>query len=358
MSTKEIIKNAIQTMTPEQKAQNLNSLLYIKTLAAQSSADISSWDINKIFGAEGDPMNLISDKREINKRFLDAFEKAKLKAEKKAEKNPEELDTNKLLNIATLKTAVAAAAKAARTNQIVEQQRQLTENERQMVNKLTEYNRYHDAVLQGRQTIRNLENATDDTSVYDKCFADIQKLIDTKMWINPVFENGFLYLNTSTNIMLQDINKTANVNINLDFGQLAVRINVNQGFNINVIPYKNNIIYNNCWHPHIYNDARPCWGEANTVAMKAIANLEIAKALELLHAILNNYNKDSPITRLADFKLHGVKMGRVAENIKHPDKRKPPKAVTAGIEQAVENVGAVLGQAIIPAVTPVTNDAY
>lgn len=357
MSTKEKMENAIQTMTPEQKAQNLNSLLYIKTLAAQSSADISSWDINKIFGVEGDDMNLISDKREINKRFLDAFEKAKIKAEKKAEKNPQEQEINKLLNIATLKTAVEEAAKNARKTQIAEQQRQLTENERVMNNKLTEYNRYHDAVLLCRQNIRNLENTSDDTSVYDKCFADIQKLIDTKMWVNPVFENGYLYLNTSTSIMLQEINKAANININLDFGQLAVRINVAQGFNINVIPYKNNIVVNNCWHPHVYNDARPCWGEANTVAMKAIANLEIAKALELLHAILNNYNKDSPITRLADFKLNGVKMGRVAENIKHPDKRKPPKPV-APQEQPLENVGAVLGQAIVPATIPITTDGY
>lgn len=358
MSVKEKMEHAIQTMTPEQKAQNLNTILYIKTLAAQSSADISSWDINKIFGVEGDDMNLVSDKREINKRFLDAFEKAKKKDEKKAEKLTEEAELNKLLNIGALKTAVAEAAKTARKTQIANEQRQLAENERVMVNKLTEYNRLHDAVLLGRQNIRNLENTNDDTSIYDKCFADIQKLIDSKMWVNPVYDNGFLYLNTSTSIMLQEINKAANVNINLDFGQLAVRINVTQGFNMTVIPYKNNITFNNAWHPHVYTDGRVCWGEANTVAMKAIANLEIAKALELLHAILNNYNKDSPITRLADFKLSGIKMGRVAEHIKHPDKRKPPKAVTAPIEQAVENVGALLEQAIVPAITPQTNDGY
>jgi hypothetical protein len=137
--------------------------------------------------------------------------------------------------------------------------------------------------------------------------------------------------------MLHEVNKTANLDLHIDLGQLAVRIDVQNNLGFTVIPYKNNITVDGYFHPHVRPEGAICWGEASTAAMKNIANLELEKALRLLHSLLNSYNGASPYVQLGRFKVDGNKLTRVADHLKHPDKRKKAKEEgIPGIATAVD----------------------
>jgi hypothetical protein len=321
--TKEL-KSQIASMTPEQKAANLSALTYIKTLAAQSNVNIYDWNLLEIFAQE-DGINLLLDKKVLNSRFFDQLEKVKKQPKKK-----EEVDTNNLLNIEIVKTAFVEAAKVVRQNEI----NQIKNNLYTYEDSVRRSQNALDAALrtynEATRKITALEQVTDVDGKYIQTLKGIQKIIDEQLWVNPVFENGFLYLNTNTNIMLQEVNKQAKLDLHIDMGQLAVRININEGMRFEVIPYRNNLSVGGFYHPHIQSYGSICWGEASTAAMKAIANLDLEKALRLLHAILNSYNGGSPYMQLARFKLEGHKMTRVADNLKHPDKRRKLKDEDAG----------------------------
>jgi hypothetical protein len=339
-STKEI-KSLIASLTPEQKAVNISALTYIKTLASQSNVNIYDWNLLEIFTQE-DGINLVSDKKLLNKRFFDHL--AKIKSQPKPVVNTVQTQTS-ALEVEVIKDAFVKAAKNVRNREIQSLKDQLWSQEdavRRSQQVLDESCRLYTTTM---TKIHALEQVTDVDVKYVNALKGIQKLVSEELWVNPVFENGYLYLNTNTNIMLHNVNKTANLDLHVDLGQLAVRININSGFNFEVIPYRNNLMVESHYHPHVRNDAHICWGEAQTVAYKNIANIELEKALRLLHNLLNSYNPGSPYKSLDRFKVDGTKLTRVAEHLKHPDKRKKKDEVepTMPVPPAVTNGTGITG---------------
>lgn len=311
------IKSQIVSMTPEQKASNLSALTYIKGLASQANVNIYDWNVLEIFAQE-DGVNLILDKKVINARFFDHLEKIK-KQPKQEEIN------NNLLNIEAVKKAFVESAKRSREAELNNLKNSLYDFENNMRRAQQTLDSAVRNFLDHNKKIVALEQVTDIDAKYLLALKGIQKLIDEHIWVNPVCDGGYLYLNTNTNIMLKETNRQASLDLNIDLGQLAVRINIANGMGFEVIPYRNNLSVDGFYHPHIQSYGGICWGEAQTTAMKAIANMDFEKALRLLHAILYSYNAASPYVPLARFKLDGSKLTRIGENLKHPDKRKKPK---------------------------------
>jgi hypothetical protein len=318
-------KALLASMTAEQKAFNITALTYIKTLASSSNVNIYDWDLLEVFAQEPGGVNLVTDKKIINKRFFDQLDKIK-KAPKEAKKveTPEEIEAA-TLEVEKIKKAFIDAAKLVRQTEIQNLKNNLWTLEDQIRRTQQAYDLSLRQFNESYTKINALEQVADIDTKYLKALEGIQKVIDEGIWINPVYENGYLYLNTKTNIMLHDVNKAANLDLHIDFGQLAVRININNHMRFEVIPYKNNISVESHYHPHVQPAGGICWGEASTASAKNIANLELDKALRLLHALLNSYNPGSPYRPMARFKIEGTKLSRIAEGLKHPDKRKKEK---------------------------------
>lgn len=339
-SKTETLKNKISEMTAEEKATNISILNYIKTIASSVNTDISKWNILKIFGKEEGSFNLISDKKEINKRFFEQYNKIKEES-KEAKKESSKEDTQEaqdtILNNPVVMEAIVQNAKRSRSALITHYKNNAEYSLAEMQRLLNSANIKQNEYLSSMQKCKELENVQDDVSAYKKCFEKVQDLIKEKLWVNPVFEASTkcLYLNTNANIMLHEVNKAANLDLHVDLGQLAVKIDFTNGFKFTVIPYKNNIELNGYYHPHIQHGSI-CWGEAQTMATKHIANLDLDKALRLLHALLNSYNPGSPYVRLAELKLNGKKYGRTPEDLKHPDKRRKSSSDKEETTTAVE----------------------
>lgn len=321
-STAKEMKALIMAMTPEQKAANLSALNYVRTLASSANINISEWNILSIFGKE-DGINLNTDKKSLNKLFFEKLEKVKQEA-KEAALKPEVIQSQ-ALEVEKIKKAFVEAAKRIRSAEI----NTLKNNVYQHEDNMRRAQATLDQALKAYQDINNkinaLEQVTDVDTKYVQALAGVERVIAAGLWVNPVYEDGFLYLNTKSNVMLHEINKTAKLELHVDLGQLAVRINVASNMHFDVIPYKNNLAVASYYHPHVRTEGQICWGEAQTAAMKHIANLDLEKALTLLHSLINSYNPGSPYMPLARFKTEGNKMSRVSESIKHPEKKKKPE---------------------------------
>lgn len=319
-------------MTAEQKAANLNSLAYIKTLASSNNVNIAEWNILSLF-SQADGVNLFTDKKALNKIFFEQLEK--VKKQKKEEQNKPEVIQNVQLQVEKIKGAFIEAAKKVRATEIQTLRNNLYYQEDAVKKASQNLDVALKAYNDSQRKIMSLEQVTDVDQKYLDTLKGIQKVIAEEIWVNPVYENGYLYLNTNTSVMLHETNKLANLDLHVDVGQLAVRINIAGGMNFEVIPYKNNITVGGYFHPHVRPEGGICWGEAQTAAMKNIANLELDKALRLLHALLNSYNGGSPYMQLARLKSEGQKMTRVPDNVKHPDKRKTPEVANTPASVAV-----------------------
>jgi hypothetical protein len=319
--------------TAEEKARNFTAYTYIKTLAATTITDISGWDVLKVFGAEDG--HLVTDKKELNKLFFDYLMKVKEKTKKKiqeleklkasqasqdaVEKATSEELSDEEKSLAQL-DLVATQLTSTVTNLRSQEERAAEEHLNYCVRNLEQS--YKNVELQHNQVgaaqIKYLSMKKDPKEIAASIRQQLRTIVTKGIWVNPVFVGNHLYLNTPTNIILSHVNKAANVNISLDVGQVAVKINMNSGFAMSVIPYKENISfdkkdsggygYREFFHPHVNNTGAICWGNASDTYIKMIKNFDLDKALILLHALLNSYSETAPYVLLTELKAHHKKL--------------------------------------------------
>jgi len=335
MTTQNSLKELISNMSAEQKAENLKTLQYIKTIANSSNTDISNWDILKIF-MQPDGAKLISDKQKLNKLFFEYLPKAKEEFKQVAQ---EENETTEL-NTASLLGVFKGNATRIRAELVRKKESDVYSCKSRMEGYWQNYLVQQRSFVEMTQELNLLKVKEEDLSSYNKVIDGIKKVISDGLFINPVFEDGCLYLNTKSNIILRHVNKQANLDVLLDIGQLAVKINTKESFNFSVIPYKNNIVGNSgYYHPHIRSDSGICWGEAQNLASQQVANLELDKALRLLHALLNSYNPASPYTVIQTLRAEAKKINyaTLAGNLRHPDLLKQSKIKTVATNKEVSD---------------------
>lgn len=351
MATKKKLDTFLEGLsTAEDKARNFTSFNYIKTLAATTITDISAWDVLKVFG--GEDGHLVTDKKELNKLFFNHLAKVKEKTKKKIQE------------LEKLKASVETQAEAEKAiaEEMTDQEKSLAQLElmsAQLTTTVSNIRTQEERIAEDQLNycVRNLEASYRNIEAQHKQVGDAQlkflslkkdpkevangikqqlrNIVSKGVWVNPVFQGQFLYLNTPTNIILSHVNKAANVNITLDVGQVAVKIHVNHGFSMQVIPYKENIAFNKkdsngyvfreFFHPHVNNSGSICWGNASDTYIKMIKNFELDKSLILLHALLHSYSETAPYVLLSELKAHHKKLNFVefqainGSGMIHPD---------------------------------------
>jgi len=295
----------------EQKTNYNHALDYIKQLASLSGTNIIAWNILEVFGT-GEDNAILTDKSQINKKF---FEKVNSIRSRKSTKIAE---LNKIPELVK-----------ALDNQI---ERVLKEKKRSYQGKinscLDEVKRLHTKMES------NLQQATkfgielsrmngDDPSGLLK--EEIAETLSQGYWINPVVEDNHLYLNTKSNVVISYINKQAKVDVELDVGQLAVKINLDT-FEMWVIPYKKNISsQSRFFHPHVNANGSICWGDALSQVSQWRTELKLGSMLRMLYSLLYNYNSSNPYIDIVRLKNENKNYGRVALHLMHPDKKRKPK---------------------------------
>jgi hypothetical protein len=312
MATVNTIEKQFEGMTDEQKKANFKSLNYIKLLASTTNTNIARWDVLSLFGS-GDGANLLADKKAINKIFFSKLEKI-------AEKN-----SDSVVDI-ELPAEITKAIEEGFKENIEARKQKIRSDIDGHLHYVTDYqsrlNRTMSAVVALRKQIAQLDTSKDPVMDIKR---EVQDVLKEGVWVNPVIHEGHLYLNTGANIVLTLKNKSSGQDTTLDLGQLAVKISLSD-FHMRVIPYKNNIKYGNYgpsfFHPHVNSNGEICWGNAYDTALGSLQLFQLGKALRLLHAVLTQYNDESPYVHLYDLASNHSKYGRISSDLLHPDRRR------------------------------------
>lgn len=289
-----------------QKA-NLKALEYIKFLAARTNTDIKSVNPFEAFGVDGaEEETLITDRREIGKIFLSQLEEKQDERETAGLENMPEL-------VSALKERVAAT--------LDQKKRTLERNIRSNLSRANTYQQRVDEELnqlaQQRVELMNLNGEDPSEFVLD----EVSAVLKEGYWVNPVYEDGFLYLNTKNHVVCKHTNKQTKVDITVDMGQLAVKVCLNS-FQMWVIPYKNNIRARGHYHPNVNRSGGICWGTGVERVSNWRSELKIGACLKLLFSLLQNYAPDGgPYVPIEFFNNEGKKYGRVSVGLQHPEKK-------------------------------------
>jgi hypothetical protein len=314
MATVNTITANFDSMTPEQKKANLQALSYIKQLASSTNTQISRWDILASFGS-GEGANLLTDKKAINKIFF-------AKLEKLVEKTAGDIAL--VDDLPELSSALENGFKVS-----IENQKRLIENEMRTINEsiIASHRALDERIAKLVDTSKRLHFITKNTDPLGEIKKEINEVLRSGCWVNPVILGNQLYLNTKVNIILTFKNPAAGYDITQDFGQLSVRVDLDT-FKMNVIPYKNNIHYPRYgesmghYHPHVQYVGSICWGTGQETMVKLVKDFKIGKALELLYAVLTNYNDGNPYVHLSNFRDNGRKITAdiIPLSLRHPEK--------------------------------------
>jgi hypothetical protein len=290
---------------------NLKSLEYIQFMASRTNTDIKKWNIWEMFGAPDAEKTLLADKREVGKVFFEFLEKASAKKEKKSflDEMPELLQ----------------ALQGRIEGQLTEHKNVLKRSIRTHVSRADDYYEYIKRELKAMVKCRIELEALEGGDPLANIRNGLDEVLSEGYWINPIFDGGFLYLNTASNIINTYKKKSAGVDISVDLGQFAVKIDLNS-FAMWVIPYKNNLrSVSNHYHPHVSTNGRICWGDGSDQVHRWTSQLDLGSVLKLLYSLLHNYSDHAPYCHLNAFKDNSKKYGRIAEGLKHPDRRKKVK---------------------------------
>lgn len=337
------VQKEISLQPPNLRKANEKALEYIQFMASRTNTDIKSWDVFDTFGGPPEPVEggtprrtLLTDKREIGKVFFELIEKAK---EKKKEQKKSALDEMpQLLEALQHRVEAQLEGRKATIKRTIRQHIGNAENYH------TRMRREHADMLKLTYELTTLEGG----DTVDIIRQELDECLKEGYWINPIFENGLLYLNTATNIINTHKNKRANVDISVDLGQFAVKIDLNS-FAMWVIPYKNNLRARSYYHPHVSTNGRICWGDGSDQLHNWTSQFKIGSILKLLYSLLHNYSDSAPYCHLYCFKEEAKKYGRIAEALKHPDRRQKKKKATPNLEKLSSGNGTSSEEVVLEA---------
>ena len=313
----------------ELRTANLKALNHIKWLASKTKLDIKSLDIFKVFAKADSETSLIDDKRKINDKFMALYETLRAKAEKSNAKKDDSVSLEDLdgLKEAITKNLMSFAGR---------RKSELEQNLRNYMQRSKDYQARADSeILNVMKTRAELLTLVEPST--DPIFKDLNEVLEAGYWTNPVMDGQFLYLNTASNIIITHQKKKAAMEVSVDLGKLSVRLNM-RNFGLEVIPYKDNRRCQNHYHPNVTPDGGICWGNGQDRRIEWMSQLQVGKVLELLYTMLTHYSPDNPYVPIEAFNTNSAKYGRIADHIKHPDrKKKAEKKVKAEEVKADES---------------------
>lgn len=114
----------------------------------------------------------------------------------------------------------------------------------------------------------------------------LKAIIDDGFWGNPILEKGILTLETTNDVICQDLDKITKLKKNL--GKYRAQLDLN---NLR-LKVKNMKTHRHTWlnHPYVSQDGNVCWGNATGVAAGLLREQKIDKLFKLLSGLLTSHS--------------------------------------------------------------------
>lgn len=261
------------------------ALEYIEELASKTQTDVGSWDLQAVFNKDENNRachgDIVTDKRQINKRFFEHREKL--------EKGPigfsEEIKKQVENGFARWPKQIDALKQA-----LTDRRRRYTEQTRYAEEAATNYVGLMRALERAEQgdvpnLAENLEAALKEQSFFK--FVGI--------------ESDYLRFETVADTILIEKNPAAGLDLRVNVGTFVLYIGLN-GLTPSIEPLENNIRYNHVFHPHVSNEGDICFGKAQARVLTARAEGDFKTILQMVAHILSSYSPEGgPYVSLQSF---------------------------------------------------------
>jgi hypothetical protein len=300
MLFKDILSNNFRVfsrMSEDEYKRNVATVNYIVTMAGNIGVDVSSWDCQALFSANG--ANKLLEKRHlINEIFFREVERIK---------SLEQAPVDDTFDISRVIRHVDAQIKRAKQNLIgaVEQSiedtmRNIRDSENRLIEYYTKLNKFC--------TERDIYKGRVLTSLH----ADLS-VVNTprSAWRIKEVTNSAIIFETKNDIVLSHNDHNAGMNIAVNFGKASVEwrmadrlivMNTELYVRLKARPEG----FGGTRHAHVSSGGTPCWGTIAGSANEALREFNVQRILHWCMLLLNNYNAESAYTSLATFHLHSL----------------------------------------------------
>ena len=307
MNIKEVIDCGRYTIFSKMGDENRNKHVmivnYIDQIASASSIDIGEWNIFELFGA-GKGNNLITDRREINRRFFAKFR------EEKSNKPQEELSIEaaiqeRLNNLARGIMERKLSDLAGRKDYEMRAAKRLST---QMTQKISE-------AFKLDQQIRIMANQQVDIG------AQIATIVAEGFWkYEAITEDNVLKMVTTGDVVCNHINKAAGIDVRVNLGKFRAKLYINdmELTAESVVPYEQNIFRQADLphHPHVNGSI--CWGRSQNTVIELLAACELVEVFRIFANLLCDYNDENPYAALVSYQ-RVIEQNAKGEKLRNPD---------------------------------------
>lgn len=307
MNLREVIRSGYKPfsrMGAEKQKAHILAVQYIELLATQTSTKMEPWNLLDVFGI-GKGNEIVTDKKEINKKFFEKLEEIKSKT-----------------------PAEAFALEQRISTQIDELSREFSNREVNQLKKSRDnaINAAVSAFDRAQSLLADARRYEQQLMSYERrestIAGQISQIAQESFWEFHQLYGENVDLITKSDVILTHKNSAAGVDLRVNMGKFAARLNL-KTMNLLVYTFEGNLNLGGFYHPHIYTNGSICWGNASSTAALKLPKGEVADIFRLLASVLVNYNDGNPYRSLAEFQ-------KIAE------KDAPPKDAPAPLPPEME----------------------
>lgn len=266
-------------LSEPKRSEQVDAVKYIQMIAATSGIDISRWDCQDVFGDGKGVSSIITDKKQINKKFFERCDE--LRRESPVQEVYESVDELSKRNIDEISKRYMLDVAARVENDITA-----------MLRRAKEYYDSAESVLR-EAAQRRASISSCPAQRPPSLGTQIQEVSNSSQWVYIGLRGDSVVFRTRNDVILKHKNQAAGIDVTVNFGKFDVLYSL-ETFLVKVKPVENNIFVHDYYHPHVNYAGAVCWGSASDTVSKALSNLNFTQVMTILASVLNSYNADNP----------------------------------------------------------------
>lgn len=287
MNIKEVVDCGRYTifsrMGEDSRNKHIMIVNYIDQIASASSIDISDWNLFSIFG-RGRGNHLITDKRDINRRFFAKFREIQ-----------NGLDPDRFSLEANVQARLNDQAREIMGRQLADFAHRKDHDLSQAKRLATQSEEKLSAAFALDQQIRVMSNRQIDIA------AQVSTILAEGFWKYEELDGNKLILSTVGDVTCHQVNPNAGLDLHVNLGKYKAILDLSRmtlkatGLIDN---HDDNIFSRHGlpWHPHIASNI--CWGRSKHTVMDLLASCELVEVFRIFANLLSDYCDDAPYCSL------------------------------------------------------------
>ena len=168
---------------------------------------------------------------------------------------------------------------------------------RRAADRMEQYQEFLRQASHSREQIKGL-SLRDSAPMFDS----IKKILeDERFQFEGIDGRNRLKFAIKKDIINTNVNVKAGINTRVNLGKMRILVSFVSGLDARVYQMSDNITVEGHWHPHLNSSGSVCLGNVSEIYEEAVEQGNIHGMLDIVHAVLINYNEENPYVSLEGF---------------------------------------------------------